>query len=155
VNFLVLFLFPVHTWFLQSIDYSSFTRKFSCPLPVPCSHFNFIVIFPVHTSVYHPFLVPHSQVNLLILFLFPVHTLILSSFGCSLFKCESSQLFLVPCSHVNMTIFYFLLPVHTSLFQSFSSSPGHMWNFQSFPNHQGNFVFYQFLVPIMFTKTIS
>jgi hypothetical protein len=112
VNFLVLFLFPVHTWFLPSIDYSSFTRKFSCPLPTPCSHFNFNVVFLVHTSVYHPFLVPRSRVNLPILFSFPIHTLILSSFGCSSFKCESSQLFLVPCSHVNITIIYFLLPAH-------------------------------------------
>jgi hypothetical protein len=128
VNFLVLFLFPVHTWFLQSIDYSSFTRKFSCPLPVPCSHSNFIVVFLVHTSVYHPFLVPRSRVDLPILFSFPVHTLILSSFSCSSFKCESSRLFsyslftrqyyhillLVPdhTSHVNFPVFFFFPRSH-------------------------------------------
>jgi hypothetical protein len=125
VNSLILFLFPVHTWLLQSIDYSSFTSKFSCPLPVPCSHFNFIVIFLVHTSVYHPFLVPRSRVDLTILFLFPVHTLIFivlwlflvqmrifPIFSCSLFTRQYYHILLLDtCSHFTCQFSsLFLLP---------------------------------------------
>ncbi len=137
VNFLVLFLFPIHTWILQSIDYSSFTRKFSCPRTVPCSHFNFIVIFLVHTSVYHPFLVPCSHVNITIFYF----------------------LLLADSSHVNFPVFFFFPRSHVKFsvvpnsrreflyFTNFWSpcSPREFHNLSSiflFPNHRWNFTFY-------------
>lgn len=112
----LLSLFPVYTWTFSSSSCSPFTLEFYSRLIIPRSHANFPVRvqFPVHTSI----LLSSSSFTpvFTILFLFPVHTSILPYF--------------TSC---------YLLTLHMSIFQSFSSSPGHMWNFQSFPIHEGNF----------------